>query len=365
MSDDRLRVEVDGQAIDGWQEATIESDVLTPADAFTLTRAYEPKIFELLRLDAEVTISIDDAPILNGFVETRRGDFSRFTVSGKDRVGRMVAESAPLDLTYAGRDLESVTRELAAPWFDRVVFSNADNRDVMRGRGKKARGRRRPLLNAGTDARKVAAGTSKWQALDELLERAGYLAWSSADGRSLIIAQPDYDQDVQFAFHSDAVGSNCAGMTYRESNASRYAAIVTAGVGRGDDANYAVNVAQRVGIARDNAATFDGVGRSFLHPKRLVLPVEARSVEECQRLAEKERAEREAAAFEVEITAWSWGQVIPPATEPTLFTYDTVVSAFAASTPIDGAYYVTARSFMLSREQEATRLRCVPLGVKL
>lgn len=360
-----LTVSVEGIEIDGWSSASIESDILTPSDAFTLAHAHDDKAFARLRLDAEMTICVDGIPMLNGFVEERRGDWRGFTVSGKDRVARMVAESAPLDLDFRDQDLASIAAELTQPWFERVVFSNAQNRDIMRGRGHKARGRREPLLNPSTDDRRVAPGASKWEALEELLDRAGYLAWSSADGRALIIAKPDFDQEVQCTFHVTRDGSNCADISYRESNTSRYASIVTVGTGRGDSVNYAANTAHRVGIAKDDPDTFNGVGNHFLRQKRLVMPVEATSVAECQRLAEREYARREAASFSVEIQAWGWGMVIPPAREPTLYAPDIVVGAYSENTPVDGAYYVVARTFHLSRNQEQTSLRCVNLGVEL
>ena len=100
-----LVVSVDGQEIDGWASATIESDLLTPADAFTLMRGYDTRAYKLLRLDADILILIDGAPMMRGFVETRRGNWQGFTISGKDRIGRMVAESAPLGLRFAARDL--------------------------------------------------------------------------------------------------------------------------------------------------------------------------------------------------------------------------------------------------------------------
>ena len=336
-----LTVSAGGVDIDGWKSASIESDLLTPGDAFTLSHAYDPRAYAALRLDAEVTISIDHTPVMNGFIESRQGDWSGFTVSGKDRVGRMVAESAPFGLDFRDRDLLGVATELAAPWFGRVVLSNAENRDLMRGPGKKARDRGASLLNPGTDDRHVAPGASKWEALDDLLHRAGYLAWSSADGRDLIIARPDFDQDPQFAFYVMPDGSNCRSIRYHESNASRYAAIVTMDRGR-------------VGVARDNPDTFNGVGKNFLHPKRLALPVEAKTEAECQRLAERERAEREAASFEVTILAWGFGRIIPPASAPTLYAPDIVIDAQSANTPVDGLYYVTSRTFTLSRNEEQT-----------
>ena len=301
-----LTVAVDGVELDGWKTAAIESDILTPGDAFTLTRGYDALAYKRLRLDAEVTLLVDGTPILNGFIETRRGNWQGFTIAGKDRVARMVAESAPLDLDLAGRDLVSVAGELAAPWFERIVLSNAENRELMRGGGRKGHGR--PLLNPSTDARRVAPGASKWEALDELLQRAGYLAWSSGDGQSLIIARPGFGQEVLHVFHVAEGSCNCADISYNESNASRYALIVAIGTGRGDDLNHAAHSLARWAASRDNPEALDGTGENFLHAKRLVLPVEATSVEDCQRQADQERAEREAQAFQVDILAWSWGQ---------------------------------------------------------
>ena len=344
-----LTVATEGREIDGWKSVTIESDILTPADAFTLTRGYDPRVFRLLRRDTDIEILIDGKPMMRGFVERRRGDWRGFTISGKDRIGRLVAESAPLHLDYAGRDLVAVASELAAPWFEKVKLSNAENRAVMRGRRQRAASE--PLLNPRTDARQPLPGTKKWEALKELLDRAGYHAWSSADGRDLILARPDFAQEPSHHFYVGVDGSNCRSITYDENNADHYAAIVAMDSGR-------------VGSSYDGLGP-DGAGEDFQFPKRLLLPVEADDVAECQRIAERERAARAARAFVVEIQAWAWGQVVPPASGPTLFTHDMVVSACSINTPVDGSYYVVSRSFSLARNEESTRLRCVNLGVQL
>ncbi|MCG8418461.1 MAG: hypothetical protein MJE77_11015 [Proteobacteria bacterium] len=362
MFDVELTVVAHGAEIGGWSQASIDSDVLTPADAFSLSRPYDDEAFGRLPLDTEVQILVNGAPVLTGFVEERSGDYSTMTISGYDKIKRLLAESAPL-VRFGGKSLADVAGELVAPWFDRVTLSNTRNRDLLRGRGNKARARGGRLLDEPTDPRKSDPGDCKWGVLEELLERAGNLAWSSGDGNELVIAAPNYDQEAQHSFTVTGHDANCRRMRYRESNANRYALIVAAGTGYGDDANHGDAIRGRVGMARDNPASPDGTGIHFTRPKRLLMPVEARSIAECERLAQREQAKRESLAFEVEIEAYSWGEVRGSA--PTLYAYDVVIEASSVNTPIDGLYYVIGRSFQRTRDDEYTVLRAVPIGVEL
>ncbi len=337
-------VVVGGRELRDWEEVSIESDMLTPADSFSLTRAYDAITYDLLRNDAEVTLTIDGTPVLNGFIGRKFGNSAGFTITGKDRISRLVAESAPIAAKFDDKNLVQIAKTVVGPWFERIVLKSEHGKLVPR---------------------RVEPGSSRYEALAEFTDRLDLHVWSSGDGRSLVMGKPDYSQDVLHTFYETIDGSNCADIFYDDNNESRCALVVTVGTGHGDNVNYAANVLHRVGVARDNPETFNGVGKNFLHPKRVVMPVEATSVEECQRLAERELAERDASAFEVTVTAHGWGQVIPPATSPTLFAFDTIASIYAENTPVDGTYYIVSRRFERTRDTEQTVMRCVPLGAAI
>jgi hypothetical protein len=76
-------------------------------------------------------------------------------------------------------------------------LSNARNRRVLRGQGKRADGVEPVRLNTRVGTR-LEPGQTRWTVIEELLGQAGYLAWSAGDSAELVIGQPNYDQEVQF-----------------------------------------------------------------------------------------------------------------------------------------------------------------------
>lgn len=359
-----IAVIVGGVAVRGWTEGEVQSDLLVESDVFTLTTfdTSEPAL-ALLRKDAEVEIQIDGVTVLTGYVEDRRGGWRTLTISGKDYVGRMVAESADVSRQYGGRGIRDEAAVLAGRWFDSVALSNDANRDSLLGAGGRATSSPSSIPNVETTQRRMEPGTTKMGALNDLLDRNGARAWSSADGQTLIIARPNFDQAPQFTFFDTRAASNCLAIEFADSNAPRFASILAVGSGRGTSENFGRNVIARRGIARDNPDSFDGTGRNFLQPKLMIMPVDASSSEECQRLAEREQAEREAQAFAVSVRTYDWGQRFDGARERSLYAPDTIVAAFAEDTPVDGIFYCIARSFQFGREVESAALTLVNIGV--
>lgn len=143
----------------GWKDYSISVDMLQPADGFSMAVQFTPERWRLLHTDARVDVFIDSTRILAGFVDIRkkksgRGEGTMIQITGRDKTGRLVDESAPL-FRYGGLRLKSLAEKIVGitddddPIFERVVLVNTRNRSLLRNsRARQARAVREPLQNA-------------------------------------------------------------------------------------------------------------------------------------------------------------------------------------------------------------------------
>ena len=159
-----VTIVIGGAEVGGWTDYQIESSMLAPADAFTLTRKVDRAAWNLCELDALVQVQIDGTPILTGYVEDRDADARArtMTIAGRCKGGRLVSESAPA-IQYGGLKLVELVRRLAAPWFTAISLSDARNRAVRRGKGHKVPAPTEPLFLCRTlmTSRKVSMPTMR------------------------------------------------------------------------------------------------------------------------------------------------------------------------------------------------------------
>jgi prophage tail gpP-like protein len=92
----RATLIVDGHEIVGWQSYEITVSLTEPG-TFKLQMPFSREAWDLCRPDRPVRVAIEGTPILTGFIDdspsTEDGD--TLEVTGRDKVGRLVQESAP------------------------------------------------------------------------------------------------------------------------------------------------------------------------------------------------------------------------------------------------------------------------------
>lgn len=127
------RIVVDGRELDNWVEYSIESDLLTPADAFNFKIANPQGEFSSVvnRFD-EVVVMIDGTVQMTGFVDdinkaTDADSGTTLEVVGRDRFGQLADVSAD-PKTLTGLDLGQIAVKLGQPFVERWIFHNEDNR---------------------------------------------------------------------------------------------------------------------------------------------------------------------------------------------------------------------------------------------
>lgn len=365
---------IDGQQVKGWESYEIVTSLLEPANHFTVRMPFSRDAWDLCKTDREVRVLVDDVVIMRGWIDERTvpEDDEVLEVTGRSRVSRLVQESAP-GISFAGADVFTLIKQVAAPWFTNVIVSNATNRNILRGRGKKAKAFDRGVVlhTKKPVGSHIQPGSTRWQVIETLLSQAGYICFETGDGSALFVGEPNYDQEIQYSFFQPAANSKrtaestVIGLGVRESTADRYSRIIVVGSGQGTDANYGAAVASRYAEAKDNPDDPDGVGLSFTEPKRLIRPLAVQSNAEAQELADREMARRDIHKQSITVRAPGHGQVLG-GIYPTLFTYDTIAAVEDERTGIAGLFYVTGCTYRSQRKGgEETLLMLAPKGARL
>lgn len=342
----------------------ITSDMLTLADAWSFELPMKKSLWKLTALDSEVAVYIDDAQVLSGRVDEREKSEGSITVSGRDRGGRVVDESAPFT-TFDGREIQGLAEEILSPWFTDIRLSNAENRRLVGGRGARRHRGAEPAILVGDAIRhKVMPGETIAEVLLSFLEQADLMAWSTGDGRAFIIGKPNQKQAPAWYFFNAEPGSERAGeanckLVYRESVAERYSEITVCGAGKGDSRNYGPRVTKR-------KATVTAEEGIFAARKRLIITdQDVRSPAEAKARALREQALLEATGRTVEIEAPGHGQADPRIGWPAIFRFDTVARIEDEEIDEAGDWFITRAEFSGSKDTSSTSLLAVPVGTEL
>lgn len=374
-----IRIVTNGAVIGGWTGYHVDVSMITPADGFELRRPFDAQAWNLLRRDSDVQIEIDGTPIVRGFVEKRvhQSKAGTMTISGRDRAGRLADESAP-SIRYDGMTILQAFQRLASPWFGQITLSDARNRTLRRGKGKRVAAGSEPTvtINVRVPRRgQVHPGEKRSHLMHEIAARAGLIWWSSGDGREIFVGKPNYDQASQYLFAHTAPGSKTQAtvkdMTITEDDGDRYSVMLCTGVGGATPDDYGKNITGRRGIVYDNPFnTIDGTGRDFIHPKRLHLPErDFESYGDAQRVAENERARRDFKRHVVSVEAPLHGQFLSDGLgDATLFTPNTIARVINEdhSPALDDTYLIVSCAYSSNRDQgEATTMHMVPTGTEI
>lgn len=368
---------VEGQQVSGWQSGNVESSIVTPADSFVMRMPFSKTAWRILRNDARITIKADGTTLLDGFIDKRikQGRAGVIEIHGRDRVGRLVDESAPA-INYTGMlEVEAIKR-LISPWFssDNLALSNAKNRRLRRGKGKRVAGGTEPFVTVNVRVPRrgqVHPGETRWQLIHEITSRSGHVAYSSSDGKEFIVGKPNQTQPAQYLFClSDPASSNrntVSDIVITEDSGDRFSLYVCGGVGGQDDTNYGRNVTDNRGAAFDNPFnTIDGTGRDFIHPKRMYLPERAfDSFADADRVAANEKARRDFRRHQIAVESVTFGQNLG-GSDPTLFAPDTVARVIDEEIDLDDLYLIFSCSYSFNRDNaDRTTIHMVPVGTEI
>lgn len=344
--------------------------MLTPADSFELRRGYDLESWNLLRRDSDVRVDIDRVTVLRGFLEKRSSEAREgtMTVSGRDRAGRLADEAAP-SVHFSGMNLVQAFQRLASPWFSRITLSDARNRRIRVGHGKRVAGGAEPVVTINVRVPRrgnVHPGERRSQVMHEIADRAGLIWWSSADGEEIFLGKPNSEQDPTFTFVRGTPG--VLDLRVDEDDGDRYSVIMCGGVGGATPDDYGHNVTDRRGVVYDNPSNkVDGTGRDFIHPKRMFLPEKQfDSFGDAQRVARNDQIRRDYKRHVVTVEAPFHGQRQTAGGPLALFAFNTVARVIDKVRQIDDTYLILDCAFSSNRLQgETTTMHMVPTGTEI
>lgn len=426
-STDFVSLEVGGEALDVWSTYKVDSDLMTPADGFSfevqvahgadrLTQRRFAEYREKLSPNAEVRLYVGDDVTgrdrnrylqLTGYVDEVEIDNSRdggttLRVNGRDKAALLTDSSVQVGLlTEDDSSFTSLVERVVQPWGIRVITDFSASRDVLTGRHvaqtvdrlqaeearaqgidperfsrlqrRRADREGRPVDEAagttasdrarsrtsnglvGSDVRRIThrqaapqAGETAWDFLERHAARLGLMMWMTPRGE-LHIGAPRYRQDPLYAFtrkwvNDPAKPNSILSGSRRLNGGDRYSEVLVYGRARGGDA------------ARSTirAVLYD----ELPFERRLVVHDNSiRSQDEADRRAQREVTMRQADAdvLEYELANHGMGRY--------LYAIDTMAAVDDEVVGARGAWYVTRRTFMRSRDGgTTTRVRLVPEG---
>lgn len=381
-----ISLRINDKIIDRWQRYSITNDMLTPADGFELELSPGLKeAWELVPPDSVVEVRIDGTPVLTGYIDDRelafdKGQGTTLRVSGRDKSSRMIDESATLR-TLGKLNIRTLAEILIESTFSEVLLDNRANRDLVRGRRSgKAPAGNEPLFSKSSEApKKIEPGQTRWEVLQFFLEPARLLAWSSADGKSLIIGLPNYAQRPQFRFFLPDSGSqrvtegNIKSITFSDSTANRYSIITVYGSSKGDDDNDGKHVIRHRTTTRFGPNA-DGTGdaedpnlANFTARKQLILHDEdVHNTRDSRERAAREMALRNAEGLTVQLTVAGHSQAIVPGAVPAVYAFDTLAELELEPIGFKGQFLITSVVFDVDKQGgEQSTITLVPKGTEL
>lgn len=211
-----IRLSIGGLAHDTWDGWSVESDLLTPADAFELELHTKnaTRLPDVIKEGAPCSLTLDGDRVLTGQIDEFEHDVSRqgisMRINGRDRAAPLVDCSAPF-VSMREASLAQILDQVVKPLGAYQVEIRAD----------KAKTRRRIQIEPGQTA---------WEALLQVAEANGLWPWVEPDGR-LIIGGPDYNAPPVgvLVMREDGVGNNVQRLSVRRSIANRYSQITVLG----------------------------------------------------------------------------------------------------------------------------------------
>ncbi len=374
-SPSKVGLAVGGVSYHRWISVDVDSDILTPADAFQVTARLPAKeIVGAFREGVSVDVYVGDDRQMAGVIDKvtigiERGQ-DTLTIIGRDK-GAFLVDNEAEAIKAANYTAETLAQKLLKPAFGirNVIVSNEANRKLLAGkkdRTTKAATSRRgaPLFDDTPRIKtKIDPGQRIAQILDEHLRQLGVTWWLTAQG-DLFIGKPNYEQDTAYNFllfpRDDArrASNNVLSARIERSIDDRYTEIIVAGQSGASAGSLFGSGASRGSKFKASAKDPDLAARG-IDRKLILVDGDILNHAQAQRRADFEMGRRRLNALMLTLTVPGFGQ------GDRLFAVDTLATVRIPHANIEGVFYVGKRRFMESREKRRTELTLWPKGVYL
>lgn len=262
VDQDKVELLIAGKAHGDWSSYEIDSDLLTPADAWHVSLGMSGgEMPPDVATGALVEVRVGGDTVLTGRIDDINHPVSKtshtFSMSGRDRAADLVDCSAPI---FVAKLLG--LKEIAAKILSEFGIKARIDAEATRTREK---------VN-------VEPGDSAWAALAHAAEANGLWPWFEPDG-TLVIGGPDYSTPVMatLVLRKSGKGNNVISLGKQESMHGRYSEVTVLGQTHGTDTEPGKHALR---------ATEKDTGVSWHRPK-IVTDSEADSTAVCRDRARK------------------------------------------------------------------------------
>lgn len=216
---ERVALLIDGKAHSEWSSYWIDSDLLTPADAWEVRLSHTAGRLPTIQCGSRVEVKVGRDTVLVGHI---------------DQVRRRTSKEEKV-LVISGRDLVGVLRDASAPVFTakqvglaEVVANVVKPLGISKIRVDKARSQ------AAWDKVSIEPGDSAWDALARAASTEGLSPWFEPDG-TLVVGAPDYRSPpvATLVLREDGKGNNVEWFDEDISFAERFSEVTVLGQSHG------------------------------------------------------------------------------------------------------------------------------------
>jgi prophage tail gpP-like protein len=381
LDDDAIQIVIGGTSYQGWMDIDLDSDILTPADAWSVSgeipkpkpstnevrAGAAPRAFDDFRegVSCDVYVGIDRqmAGVIDDVEFSGDRAATRIKIKGRDK-GAFLADSEAKAIKAQDYTIKSLAEAILDPsWKISVVLSNEDNRKLVLGK----RDKKKPTATAQTlqpiarDRTKIDPGHTISSILDMHTRRLGITWWMTAKG-DLFVGKPNYTQEAAYHFYCyvggrDAAKNNIEAWSVHRSSADRYSDITINGQGwarKEEIWNTASAKPMYTASARDPDLVERGIVR-----KLIIADEDITSQGDAQNRADYEMGLRRFKAETIELSVEGFRQ------GDRFYAVDTLATVKIEEADIDGTYYVTQRRFTENRSRRRTTLTLRPAKVWL
>lgn len=334
-NNDVVSVLINGQAHSQWESYDLESDLMTPADAWRVDVGLKAKqLPDFVQPWAEVTVKIGNDTVLKGRVDEICDEVSKtshtLNISGRDGAAILVDCAAPIFVTRQAT-LSEIIAKVVRPLGIIKIKVDADS------------SRTREKIN-------VEPGDKAWDVLKNIAEANGLWPWFTPDG-TLVVGGPDYTKPpvATLVMRYDGKGNNIESISRHRNITNQYSKITVLGQTHGTEAEQGKHAL---------SSSWSDSGVSFNRPN-IVVDHECDNAAVAKDRARKLLADGQLSGFELNIKVkghrtvdgvlWMPGQRVQVLSEPH---------------GINGIYFLMARRFTGRRGQGShTELTCKSDGV--
>ena len=209
---------IDGQFHADWSSYDVDSDLLTPADAWHVTLGPRGSLPASVAPGAPVELRVGGERVMVGRIDEVDCDVSKdgrvYAVSGRDGAAVLVDCDANVG-SFEQIGLQDIVTKLVRPLGITQIRIDADN------------ARQREKVS-------VEPGDSAWRALANVAEANGLWPWFDPDG-TLVIGGPDYTKPpvAHLVLRTSGQGNNVIRLAERRSIHDRYSHVTVLGQARG------------------------------------------------------------------------------------------------------------------------------------